>query len=216
MSFAGISTGYDSEGIFKERDEQMCNRWTRNTTQLSGCNMTTYNNPYGTYVIDVKLNGNLRSQAGSSAFMKFWAAAPAISNSSFYGSGMPFATEVQAMQNSPNVGAVRMNNGAARFNIRYPSSYYVNMGKKLVPPTINFQVCDGNAASIGKVYSVVLGNPIPFRTLTWPIQRKWSDGPLFYCNNNLPVLTQEQILYNSSYPCTNNMPRNFWGLKPPC
>jgi len=38
---------------------------------------------------------------------------------------------------------------------------------------------------------------------------------MFYCNNNLPVRTQYQILVDSAYPTVNNVPKNFWGTMPP-
>ena len=39
---------------------------------------------------------------------------------------------------------------------------------------------------------------------------------IFYSGRNkLPVRTQEQILRDSSYPCINKMPDNFWGLAVP-
>jgi hypothetical protein len=64
--------------------------------------------------------------------------------------------------------------------------------------------------------SVVLGEGIPFRYLSWPNLRNWSDGPMFFCGREkLPIRTQAQILKDSSYPCINQEPPNFWGLRPP-
>jgi hypothetical protein len=60
-----------------------------------------------------------------------------------------------------------------------------------------------------------LGEGIPFRTLTWPVQRDWNKGALFYKVDGLPVRTQNQILLDSAYPIVNKMPANFWGLTPP-
>ena len=38
---------------------------------------------------------------------------------------------------------------------------------------------------------------------------------MFYYNPDLPIRTQEQILIDSAYPCSNQEPNNFWGLTPP-
>ena len=89
------------------------------------------------------------------------------------------------------------------------------MGKKYIKPRVQFKVCDGDNNDISATYVINLGEGIPFRTLTWPKERNWNNGPMFYCNNNLPVRTQEQILRDSSYPSTNVTPPNFWGKDPP-
>ena len=85
----------------------------------------------------------------------------------------------------------------------------------LVEPQVSFLICNGSGKAIGDTHVANLGNSIPFRTLTWPKKRDWNKGPLFYCNNNLPVRNQEQILRDSGYPAINKEPSNFWGLIPP-
>jgi hypothetical protein len=74
---------------------------------------------------------------------------------------------------------------------------------------------DENRENRGDVYVANLGDGIPFRSLVDTKKRDWNSGPLFYCNNNLPVRSQYQILLDSGYPAVNKVPDNFWGLMPP-
>ena len=89
-----------------------------------------------------------------------------------------------------------------------------DFGTVVVPPQVNIKFVDENQLDISKVYSIKLGNCVPFRSQSWSKKRNWDDGPMFYSNPNLPVRTQEQILIDSAYPCTNQEPENFWGLTP--
>ncbi len=68
-------------------------------------------------------------------------------------------------------------------------------------------------------HTIQIDEGVPFRTLTYPAppSNNPRDSPMFYyCSKNkLPVRTQEQVLLDSGYPEVNDMPNNFWGLKPP-
>jgi hypothetical protein len=100
-------------------------------------------------------------------------------------------------------------------NIKYPNSYYINMGTVYVEPNVKIILVDKDNKQIGKHRIISLGQGIPFRTLTWPRERNWNVGPLFYKVDDLPVRSQYQILVDSAYPSINKVPANFWGLDPP-
>ena len=107
-----------------------------------------------------------------------------------------------------------MINGKFSFTIRYPNSYYINLGTQYIKPNVKLELVDKDNNKIGQVKIIELGNGIPFRTLTWPEERNWNNGPLFYKNDDLPIRTQYQILLDSAYPSVNKVPSNFWGKKP--
>ena len=208
-NFAGISFGYDADKIFKERDETMCNRWTCNKSHYADCNIDVYSNPLGNFIIKGRTNN------GSAQAVKYWASAPPTYSLSYAGSGVPYPNEFTAYENTPNKGVAKVVNGEFEFALQYPNSYYEQMGKKYITPHVHMVFSDQNSKNVSNVKYLPLGNGIPFRDLTWPRKRNWNIGPLFYCNNNLPVRNQEQILRDSGYPCVNEEPANFWGLKPP-
>lgn len=208
-NFAGISFGYDSDKIFKERDEKMCSNWKTSRVKYIDSSLNIKYNSTGNFVI----SGN--SNIGGAAFVKYWASAPPTYSLSFSGSGLPYPNESIALEKTPNQGVAEIKNGSFEFKIDSPNSYYDNMLNILVEPQVSFLICNGSGKAIGDTHVANLGNSIPFRTLTWPKKRDWNKGPLFYCNNNLPVRNQEQILRDSGYPAINKEPSNFWGLIPP-
>lgn len=215
-AFAGISTGYDSEKIFKYRDANMCNKWHSVEKDVGPCRVKIYGNPYGNIVVSGETKDILGElNFSNDIFVKYWAANRPNYGISFAGSGLPFPNEHIAFQDTDNAGVADVKNGAFSFNIHYPNSYYVQMGKKYVPPQVKIQFCSKNNVNLTGVHVITLGNGIPFRSLTWPRKRNWNKGSMFFCNNNLPVRTQEQILKDSAYPCVNKEPSNFWGTMPP-
>jgi hypothetical protein len=216
MAFAGNSFGYDSKNVIKYRETAMCDKWKKVTEDFLLCSFDVYNNPYGNYRIDGTTK-NVISQINTTTpvYAKYWASNKPTYSESYTGSGLPYPNEEVAYQNSENQGLVKVEGDKFSFNLDYPNSYYTNFFKTYVPPQINIQFIDGNNKNISQIYTIKLGNGVPFRSLTWPRKRDWNRGPMFYCNNNLPVRTQAQILRDSSYPCTNQEPTNFWGLNPP-
>jgi len=208
-NFAGISFGYDSDKIFKERDEMMCNRWKTSSVQYTDCSLNVNYNSLGNFVI----SGS--SGVLGAVFVKYWSSAPPTYSLSFAGSGLPYPNEEVAYEKTPNQGVAQIKDGRFQFAIDSPNSYYDKMLNQLVEPHVNFVFCDGNGKALGETHRAKLGETIPFRTLTWPKKRDWNKGPMFYCNNNLPVRNQEQILRDSGYPAVNKEPSNFWGLIPP-
>jgi len=211
-SFAGINFD-DSESarIFETHKNTMCPRYKN----ISECgfviNMNVKNNNHNAFVISGQLNYPTTKQL----FIKYSAANPPTYNSNFSGSGLPYPSEDIAYENTPNRGSVEIINGEFTFSIRYPNSYYINMGTIYIEPHVKLTIVDKDNNNIGETKIINLGEGIPFRTLTWPVQRKWSKGPLFYKTGVDIVRTQYQILLDSAYPKKNTMPKNFWGMMPP-
>ena len=215
-AFGGISTGYDSNNVFKYRDDRMCSKWSKIYKKFPNCNIMLMKNPYGNYVINGRLNGNLSNLAKTERLVvKYWAANKPTYSNSFSGSGLPYPNEKIAFENTDNTGIVEVKNGAFSINIHYPNSYYTNLGKKYIPPQLKIKFCNKENIAVTNVQKINLGQGVPFRSLTWPNLRNWNTGPMFYCNKNLPVRTQAQILKSYAYPSTNKEPLNFWGQDPP-
>ena len=215
-SFAGISFGYDSQDVFDYREENACDRWNTSFKEIEPMSLVINKNNVGSYVINGTLKGTL-SKLGQSdnTYLKYWAANSPNYNASYAGSGLPFSNEEIAFDDTNNLGIVKITNGEFSLQLHYPNSYYKNMGKVYVPPQVKMRVITKDGEKVSEIYKINLGDGIPFRTLTWPRKRNWDNGPMFYCNNNLPVRTQAQILIDSRYPTTNMEPNNYWGLVPP-
>lgn len=215
-SFAGINfNDPNSPAIFKMHEEKMCPKWKDELPSNFSIDFKV-NQLDNVFEIKGVLTGNLLLMSSIKQLnLKYWAAAPPTYGSDFSGSGMPYPTKMIAFENSPNKGFVEIKNGSFQFRLNYPNSYYDNMGNVYIPPQVNIEVYDSNNELVSEMITINLGEGIPYRTLTWPVQRNWNEGPLFYKNDNLPVRTQFQILCDSAYPKTNNMPANFWGLTPP-
>lgn len=148
----------------------------------------------------------------------FIAASPPDYRATFSGSGLPFYSQVQAFQNTPNKGKMQVP-FASEFQIELmmPNSYYVGLGTVYVPPTLYIEYV--NSQGDKRNVSIKLSDGIPYRSLTWPgpgqITAARGD-PMFYGTQfNLPVRSQEQILRDAAYPEKNKMDKDFWGLKPP-
>ena len=84
---------------------------------------------------------------------------------------------------------------------------------------VNNNINNNNNKSNELYHTIQIDEGVPFRTLTYPAppSNNPRDSPMFYyCSKNkLPIRTQEQVLLDSGYPEVNDMPNNFWGLKPP-
>lgn len=213
-SFAGINfNDPQSAQIFKNHSEQMCSSYKLKNNSDFTFNIKVDNNKNSNqYVISGSvMGGNILNKL----FVKYIASNPPTYNANFSGSGLPFPTEDIAFENTPNKGTVEVIDGKFTVKIKYPGSYYQNMGTVYVPPQIKLLLVNKDNKTIGDEIIIKLGEGIPFRTLTWPIQRDWNKGPNFYDIRNLPVRTQYQILLDSAYPIVNKMPSNFWGLVPP-
>lgn len=205
--------------IFNEVDSTINPQWRSIYKDLPLCNVNlmTKNN-HGIFVISGMLKGNmLMLSATQQTVLHFIAANSPTYNSSFSGSGLPYPNEHVAFENTENEGIVEIINGRFSFSIRYPNSYYSEMGTILNPPQIKIRVCSKNGMNpLSDVQTIHLGNSIPYRTLTYANQRNYINGPFFYDNTSMPpVRSQYQILMDSKYPNVNKIPANFWGTKPP-
>ena len=209
-SFAGINfDDNESKQIFETHQQTLCDEYKviNDSTFTVNLKITKYN---GVYILD----GTYQGYSMEQLFVKYSAASPPTYNSNFSGSGLPFPTEDIAFDNTPNKGVAEIVNGKFSFSMKYPNSYYINMGTVYIPPHVKLVIVNKDNIKVGDIQQVNLGEGIPFRTLTWPVQRKWSNGPLFYENKDLPVRTQYEILLASAYPDKNVMPKNFWGAAP--
>jgi hypothetical protein len=207
-SFAGINfNDSESKQIFNDHEINKCSSYKEDINGFNFKVDITSNNNH--YIITGKLD---RPNFTEKISVMYNAANPPTYNSNFSGSGLPYPTEDIAFENTPNRGIVDVVNGDFKITIRYPNSYYINMGTLYIPPQIQLMLVDKSGNSISNIKVFKLGEGIPFRTLTWPVQRNWNKGSLFYDNQNLPVRTQYQILLDSAYPSINKTPNNFWGL----
>lgn len=146
----------------------------------------------------------------------YFAAAPPDYRATYTGSGLPFANQSQAFDGSPNIGSVKLIDNNFEIKMMYPNAYYIGLGTVYVPPTvyIRYTNIEGKERTLG----IKVSNGIPYRTLTYPnnngtIPRK--DALFYEFGWLMPVRSQEQILRQSAYPDTNEMPVNHWGMKPP-
>jgi len=220
-SFAGVNfDDPESKKVFEYRENNMCNDFKSAEKKLPLCDLNIIKNGNDSFMVSGKLKGSLlQLSSQSNLCIKYWAASPPTYNSNFSGSGLPYPNEEVAFDKSVNVGKVNLQNGNFSISLRYPNSYYTNMGTVYVHPEVQIQVFDSvTNKSVSEIQHINLGEGIPFRTLTYPYQRDWNKGPMFYTNSNsMPsIRSQEQILRDSAYPNKNSMPANFWGKKPPC
>lgn len=94
--------------------------------------------------------------------MTYWAANPILRGYSYSGSGLPYANPEMAYENTPNQGDVVLDGqGGFEIKLDQPSSYYVNLGKKLIQPHVHLAI-----EGVQKVFTVQLGNSVPHRSLT--------------------------------------------------
>lgn len=211
-SFAGANYGDTNKNdIFTLHDQKRCKRYhlLDNTGYVDDVEII----PSDKY--SFKVTGNVTTNTNSKLFIKYSAANPPTYNSSFSGSALPFPSEEIAFENTPNKGTVEVVDKKFTFKLRYPNSYYKNLGNIYVHPYVKIVVINDKNDIISDEVVLNVGEGIPFRTLTWSNNRNWNDGPLFYTNPNLPIRTQNQILLDSAYPKKNNTPNNFWGIMPP-
>jgi hypothetical protein len=94
--------------------------------------------------------------------LRFWAAAPVERRMSLVGSGLPFATEEQAMEGTPNQGSFFVQGFQPfEFAVRVPSGYYTCQGNTLVQPHVKILL-----EPLRRQYTIQLGPVVPNRSLT--------------------------------------------------
>lgn len=184
--------------------------WRQQFFNKISCQGVTLHNGKG----DVTVRGTVQSNSLDPVIV-FWAPNPPDYRASFSGSGLPFASPNQAFDRTPNYGAVRANNGQFEFKLKFPNAYYAGLGSMYIPPHVHVKVCENGVED--KHHVIELGEGVPYRTLTYPSppSDKPRVSPMFYCQPNLPVRSQEQVLRDSAYPSTHQMDSDFWGLRPP-
>lgn len=163
---------------------------------------------------DIKIIGKLEDSITDKRIF-YIAASPADHRATYTGSGLPFATQIQAFENTPNIGQTEIQNDKTfEINLMTPNSYLVGLGSVVVPPTLYLEYLDGER-KVRRV-EIKVSNGIPYRTLTYPMVPRPRKGADFYDTQfHIPVRSQEQILLDSAYPRTNTMPNNWFGGKPP-
>lgn len=136
----------------------------------------------------------------------FIAPNPPDYRTSYSGSALPFFNKEQAFDNTSNKGKVLFKNKKASFGIKYPNSYYHDLGNIQVVPHVNLLYSINGKEYI---YSYKLSdNPIPYRSLTHPYTRT---SPLFYKPiTEKTVASQSQLLCDTAYPVTNTSINDFW------
>ena len=163
---------------------------------------------------DMVVFGTLKEAAKNDAIYYF-AANPPDYRATYTGSGLPFANQAQAFENTPNKGKVAIVNGTFEIQLMYPNSYYIGLGTVIVPPSLflEYETMQG----VSRTVTIKLSDGIPYRLLTYPMQNTMArKDAMFYSHGwKLPVRSQEQVLRDSAYPTVNKMHANFWGLKPP-
>ena len=160
---------------------------------------------------DVVIRGRVQENVSEIYYL---AAAPPDYRATYTGSALPFSSQIQAFENTPNLGKVPVVNGHFEIKMLYPNSYMVGLGSVRVPPTVFLEY----KTPMGDVrkFSVKVSEGIPYRSLTYPYQRCARKDATFYSVHHcLPIRkNQEAILRDSAYPTMNKMPDNHWGLKP--
>ena len=211
-SFAGINfDNPKSKIIFENQSKMMCPSYKTHNENSFIDNIHITENNSGS----LEVTGNVNINSKDKYYIKYTASNPPTYSTNYSGSGLPYPTEDVAFENTPNRGIVEVIDSKFYFNIQYPNSYYINMGSVYVEPNVKIVLVNQDNSQLGDYRIIKLGQGIPFRTLTWPRERNWNAGPLFYKVDNLPVRTQYQILVDSAYPSVNEVPSNFWGLDPP-
>lgn len=97
--------------------------------------------------------------------LRYWAAAPPDLRTSLAGSGLPFANQHMALDQSQNRGVAECHDGRFELRILRPNSYYINQGTTLVPPQLNLQMELPGRHKPARVTTVRIGDPISYRSL---------------------------------------------------
>ena len=210
--FAGISFGYNADKVYKYRNANRC-KIVDNVFYYSSPNVhARVMSDSATTRVDA---GILHRLSHLQTHIKWWAANPPTETGSFTGGGMPYPNEEIAFDNTPNKGFSFLSGLNFSVNLQFPNSYYTYLGKKYVPPQLKYQLCDSSGKNCSPIYTIKLGEGIPFRYQSFPPQRSWSAGPMFYCNPNVVVTTQAKRLVANAYPKNGVQPPNFWGTISP-
>lgn len=174
---------------------------------------------------DITVHGTMTDTVDDGRIMCV-AASPPDYRSSYTGSALPFATADIAFDSTPNKGVVELLGNAFVIKLLHPNSYYQELGRVLIPPTLFIRYTSNGEE---RTVPINVAKEVPFRLLTYPSMRHVEHsvafdylnlGPLFYAGTEkLPIRTQAQILMDSTYPAENiqpTTPEEYWGTKPRC
>ena len=152
------------------------------------------------------------SQVPDDGLVRWVAAAPPESRSSFAGSGLPFASAEQAFYDTPNRGTSRVDaaTGEFRASILPVNSYYVGLGTVEVPPTLHMAYASGGRQV--REARKLAQHAVPYRSLTYPAGRT---GPGFYAPPTQLARPQEAILRASAFDAAQEPAEDFWSGRPP-
>ena len=132
------------------------------------CTLSITNNNKIT-ILDGLLKDPLRSKLLSNktqVYVQYWAAAPPDYRHCISGSGLPYPNEDVAFESSPNIGKHPLGkDGSFSIKLKYPNSYYKNIGSIYVKPSVKVLFIDEQGTMYGKIISIVLGEGIPNRSL---------------------------------------------------
>jgi hypothetical protein len=210
-AFGGSTYGNNNDDIFKYRNNNMCSKWKETDVYNDLFTAKIYQNNDKNVMIKGSLNMDIKKLLkGSRIFLKYFGANSPTNGGSFTGSGLPFPNKEVAYENTDNTGILQVFGDVFSLNILKPNSYYINHGKTLIRPHINFTFIDGNERAVSNSYKIMLDDYIPYRSLS---MRR--EDVLFYDVPNLPIRTQEQILRDSKYNINKKEHSNFWGTRPP-
>ena len=115
----------------------------------------TFDSETGKFVVE----GRSKS---SGSVIRYWAANPLHRGYSYSGSALPYPNPEIAYEGTPNSGEVLIDDdGGFKIMLDYPSSYYVRQGTILLKPHVHLALPNSP-----KVFTVDLGEPFPYRSLT--------------------------------------------------
>lgn len=161
---------------------------------------------------DTVIEGVLK-ETSSDGYVRFVAASPPDFRASYSGSGLPFSNKIQAFDNTPNIGTVKLGaDGSYTINLMMPNSY-MSLDKK-IPPSVFLFYRNTNGEDRMEIVPID-GGTVPYRSITYQQKRKDAQQNFYASQFYIPVRGQEQILREAGYPIYNYEPVNHWGLKPP-
>lgn len=161
---------------------------------------------------DVILKGTIKDDVKDGKVYYIAAAGP-DRRATFTGSGLPFANQIQAFDNTPNVGQVDLDmSNSFTIKLVTPNSYMVGLGSVTIPPTVFLKYLRPNGEE--RKISIKVAEPIAYRSLTYPLDpRPRKDSTFYDTQFELIPKTQEQLFYDSAYPCDGVTHPNFWGAR---
>ena len=130
---------------------EKCGEWIKKNKKFETCDLNILTSKDSEKII---LEGKIKNlhNFSNDTFVQYWAASPIDRKKSK--TFIPFANKNIAFFNSPNVGRSLIGkNGSFRITIKYPNSYYTNMGSIENPPNIQFFFTDNLKQS--KIVTVV-------------------------------------------------------------